>query len=244
MDNRPAKIEQGEQPLESWGLGNVNCELCRNTGQIIERTGPGIEITVRECSCMARRRALRQLANSNLAELQMLYTFKAYQTPTQEEEMIKNLAEQYCEAKARWFYISGKPGSGKTHICTAIFSFFMGKGTECYYAKWREEAGEIKSLKTSDSTKAELDAKMKKLSDVSLLYIDDFFKGKISEADKNLAFEILNARYNQPSKRTIISSELPLTEIIRIDEATGGRIRERAGGFILRSPAKDWRLHA
>ena len=231
-----------DQPLEKWGLGNVDCELCGNTGQIIERTGPGIEITVLECSCMARRRALRQLANSNLAELQRLYTFKAYQTPTQEEAVIKNLAEQYCDAKPRWFYISGKPGSGKTHICTAIFSSFMGRGTECYYAKWREESREIKSLKTSDDAKAELDAKMEKLASVPLLYIDDFLKGKVSEADKALAFEILNARYNQPSKRTIISSELSLAQIIRIDEATGGRIKERAGGFVLQSPAKDWRL--
>ena len=70
-----------------------------------------------------------------------------------------------------------------------------------------------------------------------VLYIDDLFKiGKGQDgrkqrptsADVNLAFEILNYRYNKPTCITIISSELYAEDILDIDEAIGSRIYERA----------------
>ena len=74
-----------------------------------------------------------------------------------------------------------------------------------------------------------------KLKTVEVLYIDDLFKtgkdlnGKIQRpttADINLAFEIINYRYNNKNLVTIISSERNITEIMDIDEAVGGRIFE------------------
>ena len=74
-----------------------------------------------------------------------------------------------------------------------------------------------------------------------MLYIDDFFKGSVSDADINLAFELLNDRYN--SKRmTILSSERSVEDILELDEAIGSRIYERSKGFYARLPAKNWRL--
>ena len=45
--------------------------------------------------------------------------------------------------------------------------------------------------------------------------------------DVNLAFEIINARYNTSGLITLISSERTLDELMRIDEATASRIYER-----------------
>ena len=64
----------------------------------------------------------------------------------------------------------------------------------------------------------------------------------MTDADINLAFEILNARYNDPMLRTVISSELPVEKILAIDEAVGGRIVERARGFICKAPPENYRL--
>jgi DNA replication protein DnaC len=52
----------------------------------------------------------------------------------------------------------------------------------------------------------------------------------------NVAFEIINYRYNNPNLLTIISSELSEDELLDVDEAIGGRIYERARTF---SIAKD-----
>jgi DNA replication protein DnaC len=89
---------------------------------------------------------------------------------------------------------------------------------------------------------------MQWLKEVDLLYLDDFLKitaGKEpSAADIRIAHELLNHRY-VARKRTIISSERYLNEIIDIDQATGGRIAERARGYTLnlqRTKAKDYRM--
>ena len=75
----------------------------------------------------------------------------------------------------------------------------------------------------------------------------DFLKtGKGQEpttGDVNLAFELINARYADPTKLTIISSELPVAEIVDIDEAVGSRIYERSKAhYADLSGRQNWRM--
>lgn len=74
--------------------------------------------------------------------------------------------------------------------------------------------------------------------------VDDFLKGNVTEADRNIAFEILNARYIKPECATIISSERTIGQILDWDEAIGSRIAERAKGFTMSvtGSGKNWRL--
>ena len=86
------------------------------------------------------------------------------------------------------------------------------------------------------------ESSMQSLKRAPVLYIDDFLKGGTTEADIKIAYELLNARYNTEALRTVISSEYGLEEIMQIDEALGGRIYERAKGFVVRAPKENWRL--
>ena len=88
----------------------------------------------------------------------------------------------------------------------------------------------------------EYQSRIRPFKTVPVLYIDDFLKGGHTEADLRLAFEILNARYNDSSLRTIISSEMSLFDVLGLDEATGGRIYERAKGYVIEAPKENWRL--
>ncbi len=121
-------------------------------------------------------------------------------------------------------------------ICTGLME---RGGTEIGFMPWREEAT---ALKTGIGDRAWYEGRIRRLKRVPVLYIDDLFKGGATEADVRLAFEILNARYNDTALRTLISSELDLNAILRIDEATGGRIYERSRGFAVRAPDEDLRL--
>jgi hypothetical protein len=94
------------------------------------------------------------------------------------------------------------------------------------------------------------------LKNADVLYIDDLFKngkddfGTVKQptpADINAAFEIINYRYNNPGKITIISSERTLIEMNAIDEAIAGRIAEKskAGGYCInlaKDGKKNWRM--
>ncbi|MGL4760423.1 MAG: hypothetical protein ACRCWG_03110, partial [Sarcina sp.] len=67
------------------------------------------------------------------------------------------------------------------------------------------------------------------MNDADVLFMDDAFKGKITESDINIMFEIVNHRYlnNMPM---IISTELNTDKLLDIDEGLGSRIIEMCKG--------------
>lgn len=220
----------------------IDCPICGNKGVVYRLDDAGILFSS-ECECMAKRRSLRLLRRSGLEDLVRDSTFKAYQTPDEFTKTAKARAVDYVQnGDEKWFYISGHPGCGKTHLCTAICRRLLGQNIPVRYFLWREDGPKLKTMVNNDA-----DAYAKLLSEfvnVPVLYIDDFFKGKVTDADMNLAFALINARYNRRRKtRTIFSSERSIAEIRKLDEAFGGRIAERAEGYILNAPqnAINWR---
>lgn len=224
--------------LDDYGLGGVNCEICGNKGYTAKLNADG-SIDSRECKCMAQRRSIRKIRESGMMDMIARYTFNSYQTPDEQRAKIKSGVEAFAEDKSGWLYIYGRSGSGKTHICTAACVRFISKGTEVYYMSWRDESTALKGLVTDSDIYTK---KMNKLKSVPVLYIDDFLKGGFTEADLKLAFEVLNARYNDTKLRTIISSEMSIKKLISIDEALGGRIYERSRGRIINTPDSNWRI--
>lgn len=226
-----------KSPLEDCDLDNFDCPFCNNTGNITARDEKGI-LWSRECECMKKRRSIRRIKTSGLQDMVERYSFKNYRTDTRQQEGIKQRAQEFITSDVEAFFISGRPGSGKTHICTAICSELINEGWDVKYMMWRTDGAELKAMITE---REEYKRAIRKLRDVQVLYIDDFFKGAVSDGDINLAFAILNERYNSKGKKTIISSERSMQDILRIDDAIGGRIAERARGFIIQSPNENWR---
>lgn len=218
-------------------LSGYDCPECKNKGYIV-RVEDG-KCVYKECSCMPKRRALWRINRSGLADLINEYTFDRYQTPEKWQEVAKAKAMQYLDNPGAWFCISGTPGSGKTHLCTAIASELINKGREVRYMLWRSEAPRLKSLVND---REEYERLMSEYRGAEVLYIDDFFKGTVTDPDKNLAFELLNDRYNSRKTMTIISSEKTIEEILAIDEAIGSRMYERSKGFYVKTASENWRL--
>lgn len=223
--------------LGEHGLDNVDCDICGNTGWVVWKENN--ELRSKECSCMAKRRSLRRLKQSGMEVMFERYTFDNYEAKDKYRAALLGRAKDYVEDTKGWFYIAGTSGSGKTHICTAICKAFIDKGVEVYYMNWRDESVALKNDLTNGDSYSE---KIKRLKSVELLYIDDFFKGGASEADKRLAFEILNARYNK-QLRTVVSSEVTLDGLFDIDEAIAGRVYELSykPRYLIRAPKENWR---
>ena len=222
--------------LNDGALRGVECPECNNKGYIdFEKDGYRFS---KPCKCMVQRQALLRARQSGLDEIMASYTFKAYQTPDVQTEKIKESAMNYVRyGDGKWFYISGIPGSGKTHICTAICSALLKKGMEVKYVLWRDIAQKLKSV-VIDPEYVDI---MESLKRPKVLYIDDFLVGTMSDADFNRAFDIINARYNMPSKRTIISSNRDLSFVRSMDEAVGSRIYQRSKGYCFKAPDINWR---
>ncbi|MCH1960051.1 hypothetical protein [Romboutsia hominis] len=74
---------------------------------------------------------------------------------------------------------------------------------------------------------------MNRYKNARVLLIDDLFKGRISDSDVNIIFEIVNHRYfnNLP---IIVSSEKSVDELIGIDEAIGSRLIEMSKNYLVK----------
>ena len=184
------------------------------------------EIVSRRCRCMDVRENLRRIAESGLQDMVERYTFEAFRTDTPWQKRMKEAALDYIQhPENRWFVVAGSVGSGKTHICTAICAQLMRAGVPARYFLWRDDAPRIKAAVNDTEAYQRM---VRPLKTVRLLYVDDLFKGNPSEGDKNLAFEILDARYRNSALLTLISSERTIEQILQLDEAIGSRIYERA----------------
>lgn len=219
-------VERANQ--EPGKLTGYNCELCMNRGFFygIDQNGKRY---AKECICMKKRRNLQRLKKSGLESIILQYTFDNWKTNEKWQSDIKKLALKYTNNPNGWFFLSGSPGTGKTHICTAICGSLIDKFMNVRYCLWKTFSTEAKAAINKYEEYQKL---VKPIKTVKVLYIDDFFKTKKksepSDGDVNLAFEILNERYNDRNLITIISSNFSIGKILEIDEAIGSRIYQRS----------------
>lgn len=217
------------------------CPHCGGVGYTVTRGAEGP--LYRECICSVERRTRRRLEKSGLKELLEHCTMEAYMTAEPWQRAAKEAAEQYlADWRGKWFYIGGSSGSGKTHLCTAMCGKLIEAGMEVRYLQWRSDVPKLKA-KSNDAEAYE--SAIEPLKSVRVLYIDDFLKGAVTEADRNIAFDLLNARYIKPNRVTIISSEWTMDRVLSWDEAIGSRIAERVrGGGVNLTRNKNYRLRA
>ena len=212
-----------------------NCPLCKNKGfiaKLTERGGMYSHCFV-DCKCVETRNSIMRMKRSGLKDIIKDYTFDKFEDTEPWQKTLKNAAVEYSKNPEGWFFIGGQSGCGKTHLCTAACREFLLAGKSVQYMLWRDDVTKLKSAVTDSEEYGKL---IDRYKTADVLYIDDLFKtGKTDNgyqkptgADINVAFEILNYRYNNPALLTIISSELSEDELLDIDEATGGRIYERA----------------
>lgn len=234
---------------EKWGNLNeqdgYHCEECRNKGYIwFEADG---RIVVKNCKCLAIRKTLNKAKNSGLNNVLSDCTFQKYETPEEWQAQIKKKAQMFCkDDDARWFYIGGQSGAGKSHICTAIAGYYLKQGKDCRYMLWRDDSVKLKALVNDYE---EYQKRISEFKDVDVLYIDDFLKTQNgqapTQADINLAFELLNYRQMDKDKITIISSEYTISDALAFDEATMGRVYHNTGIYkiaIDKDITKNYRL--
>lgn len=223
----------------------TDCKICKGKGYIMEIQQDdflGNYTTVKECACIKRKLELQKARNSGIVPL-MKKTFDNFDTKNEWQAHIKSLAIANAKSKL-WFFIGGQSGAGKTHICSAITNHQSRNNVKVKYMVWTDD---IKQLKNFDD-----DSLMYESKRVECLYIDDLFKKpkredglpNLTAADFDKTWELINFRYSNKLK-TIISTELSIDDIIRIDESLGSRIKQNCGKYIInlnRNQERNYRL--
>lgn len=175
------------------------------------------------------------IKNSGISEHFYKIGFKEFKTKTEKQKFAKEQAIEYVKNfeniehdRNNGIAFLGNCGAGKTHLSIAIANNLMAKHIAVLYMPYRETVTKIKQSITDEINYSKI---MNVYKTAKVLLIDDFAKGKTTESDINIMFEIINYRYlnNMP---IIISSELVQERLLDFDEAIGSRIIEMCRGRI------------
>jgi DNA replication protein DnaC len=249
--------------IEEGFMRGYDCPKCRNRGYLntyyIEGSTVYYPVAV-ECECMNVRRYIDNMKSSGITEAMALkYTFDNFVTDTSWRRAQFGSAYAFLDEHTKsnkndnnWFIISGRSGSGKTHLCTALVSeLALKKRKTPKYILWKKTVDSLLRLKR-DVYSEKFEKQLNELETTDILYIDDFLKllpdGYERTPVLELAYTILNARYNN-GLITIISTELSAPEIADLDDAIYGRMTEKskAKGYWVytgdsQDKSKDYRL--
>jgi len=211
------------------------CTKCNHEGWIyytkkVYENMPEMEYA-RKCECgkAGKQEFETRLEKSGLGDFFKEKTFENYITPVDNLVMIKDACVNYVNSYSQIQFnacngllLCGNVGSGKTHLACAVINRLMESGFQCEYFDYREN---MTMLKQCVLNQEKYEKKMDKVKTVKILLVDDLFKGKITDSDVNIMYEIINARY-QRKLATIITTEKDPEQLLDIDSAVGSRIIE------------------
>lgn len=230
---------ENRRPKPDDGLG-LPCEKCGGSGYLMDVHEDGT-LYSRPCDCSPLRQARLRLKNAGLLERAERDTFQSFRATEAYQKDMKEKAADFCKAEKKgWLMLCGQPGCGKTHLCVAVVGQLAKQGYSVHVMPWVNIVRQLKDFNDDSRSKA-----FQKCVDAQVLYIDDFMKGTPGKTEYESAFVLLNERYNDTSKITIISSERTPEELGQFDQATRGRIIERCGkhlSVVAKAPGRDYRL--
>lgn len=212
------------------------CEECHDTEVIIYRVD-GHDYA-RPCHCAEMKAAKRRMLKSGIDEEDLNKGFNDFETFGESGlEVAKQTATNYYfdfdEIKGKRvnsILLCGASGRGKTTLGLAVANNLMKKKkTSVLYMPYREDITQLKQFVVDDEKYSD---KMHRLKNAPVLFIDDMLKGKVTESDLNILYEIINHRY-LARLPMIISTEMTPDRLIEFDEAVGSRIIEMCKQYIV-----------
>lgn len=239
------KLKQAQGQGLSKGAAQVSnckssykCEKCCDTGWVMKGQ-QGIYTIVEDCECARIENAKRQWKASGIDVENCTQSFDNFQVCSTDARRAKMAAITYLRnfesikeknnISSNSIFFCGQPGSGKTHLSVALGVSLLKKGIKVVYMPYRDAASKIKQNMLNHE---EYNRIVSKYKYCDVLLIDDLFKGKVSESDINIAFEIINYRYTKHLP-IIVSSEYTVNRLLDFDEAVGSRIIEMCRGYVV-----------
>ena len=187
------------------------CRALRESEDILKKSGIG--------------REFRNKRFDNFDFSRSISVMEGYKTAMNYENEFLEIENTRCNS----IMFLGQVGSGKTHLSMAICNELMDRGISVIYMGYRDC---LTSIKQNMLDSVYYNRVMNRYKNARVLFIDDLFKGKISDSDVNIMFELINHRYfnNLPM---IVSSEFSVGRLLEVDEALGSRLIEMSRGRVV-----------
>jgi len=165
-----------------------------------------LELVQQEYQERRENRIRRYVNQSNLPPDKTIGTFDIKRLPTGVIHQVKTLLDGKFIDRCENLLVFGKPGTGKTHLVSAIGRELINQGRRVYFAST--------SLIVQDMLIAKRDLKLKRLlkkfSRFDAIILDDLGYVQQSREEMEVLFTLLAERYERGS--TIITSNLPFSQ--------------------------------
>jgi DNA replication protein DnaC len=214
MKDQPNVHKELQKMLKELHLPTIRRDY-EETARIAENESLSYEsylkdLVERECEVRRQNRIVRMQRLSHLPRDKTLATFDMKRLPLPVRHRVISLLEGHFLDKAENVLAFGNPGSGKTHILSAIGHELIMKDRKVYYSSC--------SLLVQDLLVAKRDLKLSKflskLSKFEALIIDDLGYVQQSRDEMEVLFTLLAERYERGS--VMITSNLPFSKWERL----------------------------
>ena len=243
MKNQVKKnLEKSDSSMDNDD-NKYKCKKCKDVTYILTDKGAV------PCSCKELREAERILSKSGISKEFANKTFDNFDYSRNVQilnaynmarEYVKNF-EEIKDSRKNSIIFMGSVGGGKSHLSFAIANALMKEGVGVIYMGYRES---IMKIKQNVMNMDEYEKIMSRYKKCKVLLIDDLFKGNITLSDINIMFELINHRYFNKLP-VIVSTELSIENLVKIDEALGSRLIEMSKDFLvgIRNKKLNYRIY-
>jgi DNA replication protein DnaC len=217
------------------------CEHCRGAGYIVTPEGAS------PCQCRRAEDLARAYQLSRIPRKFLSKTLAAFQTRSPQHKHIVHDARAFlktfkgnaAENASKGMLLSGKEGTGKTHLAVAILKEVIEKGYSGLYWNVPELFLELRRRMEDKSEEHESEL-FDHANRVDLLVLDDLGAERTSDYVLDRLYVLINGRY-QNDTATIITTNRTIPEL---RQQIGPRITSRIGEMcvLLEFPAGDFRL--
>jgi DNA replication protein DnaC len=164
------------------------------------------EILQQEAEHRITRRAARRVKEARFPRIKTLSSFNFLKSPHLPESKIRTLAEgSYIDA-AEPIILIGEPGTGKTHLATALGYEAAQQGHSVRFTSASQLANCLIEARDAQI----LSRLVSHYQKFSVLIIDELGYLPLNKTDAELIFQVLS--YRQEQKPVIITTNLPFSE--------------------------------